>query len=76
MDEDLEKLDELSMLILIILGIADECNYQGGALSESDVFIIANYVVNNQIDITEILKGCKDDITAGINFLSVALNRN
>ena len=72
MDEDLE----LSMLILIILKIADECNYQGGALSENDLFIIANYVVNNEIDVKEILNASKDNIVIGISFLSMALNKN
>jgi len=71
-----EELNEIEKSILIILYIADVCNYQGGALTEDEIKIILNYTLFHQIDLFDIKEKTKNDIEAGIDFLHNALNRN
>lgn len=70
------KIDELQLLCLQILYLADLCNYQGGALRSDDITIIANYIVQNNIDIVDLIDKSKNDVEVGINFFNLVLQTN
>jgi hypothetical protein len=72
----MDELNELTKLILFILYIADECNYQGGSLTNEELKVVCNYIIYNKIDIYDIKEKCKTDIEIGIDFLQSALNKN
>ena len=71
--------DDLSpeqILVLRILYLADISNYNGGQMTETEIFLVCNYVINNNVDLVDIANKAKDNVEHGINFFNLALNRN
>lgn len=76
MKKTLDDLTPEEVLVVNILYLAHVSNYHGGQLSEDEIFLVCNYVINNNVNLIDIIDKSQENVEYGINFFNLALNRN